>query len=74
MLDRPELRWLFAAIVAACIIALLAWARNDPGVGGREPDPPQTTTVVTTGDTVPPHDTTVTTDRDTDRDTVPPTT
>ena len=67
MLERPELRWLLGFIVAACIIALLAWARNDPGVGGREPDPPQTTTVITDSDTIPPQDST-------DRDTVPPTT
>jgi hypothetical protein len=84
MLERPELRWLFGFIVAACIVALLAWARNDPGVGGRESDPPQSTTVVTNGDTTPPLDTTGGTDRDTvsplnttvgtDRETVPPAT
>lgn len=32
-------RWLLAAVVALAIVALLAWARNDPGVGGRIPDP-----------------------------------
>jgi hypothetical protein len=42
-----------AAVVVIAIIALLAWARNDPGVGGREPDPPQGTPVVTDVDTVP---------------------
>ena len=32
-------RWLMAAVAALAIVALLAWARNDPGVGGRVPDP-----------------------------------
>ena len=32
-------RWLLAAVVVLAIVALLAWARNDPGVGGRIPDP-----------------------------------
>jgi hypothetical protein len=32
-------RWLIAAVAALAIVALLAWARNDPGVGGRVPDP-----------------------------------
>ena len=37
-------------IVALAIVALLAWARNDPGVGGRQPDPPTSMAV----DSVPP--------------------
>jgi hypothetical protein len=32
-------RWLLAAVVVLAIVALLAWARNDPCVGGRVPDP-----------------------------------
>jgi hypothetical protein len=32
-------RWLLAAVVVLAIVAMLAWARNDPGVGGRVPDP-----------------------------------
>ena len=32
-------RWLLAAAVVLALVALLAWARNDPGVGGRVPDP-----------------------------------
>ena len=32
-------RWLLAAVVVLAVVALLAWARNDPGVGGRVPDP-----------------------------------
>jgi hypothetical protein len=40
MLDTTAGRWLVGAIVVLAVIALLAWARNDPGVGGRQPDPP----------------------------------
>jgi hypothetical protein len=32
-------RWVLAAVVVLAVVALLAWARNDPGVGGRVPDP-----------------------------------
>jgi hypothetical protein len=32
-------RWLLVAVAALAVVALLAWARNDPGVGGRVPDP-----------------------------------
>jgi hypothetical protein len=32
-------RWLLAAVVVLAVVAMLAWARNDPGVGGRVPDP-----------------------------------
>jgi hypothetical protein len=46
MLDSTAGRWLVGTIVALAIIALLAWARNDPGVGGRQPDPPTSTVVV----------------------------
>ena len=58
-------RWMVGAIAALGIVALLAWARNDAGVGGREPDPPQSTDLVTDGDTAPPQDTTVVTGGDT---------
>ena len=40
MLDTNAGRWLIGAIAALAVIALLAWARNDPGVDDREPDPP----------------------------------
>jgi hypothetical protein len=40
-MDRSGVRWTVALIAALAIVALLAWARNDPGVGGRFPDPPQ---------------------------------
>ena len=57
-------RWLLVAIVAASIVALLAWAHNDAGVDDRDPDPPQGTEVVTDEDPVPPQDTTVVTSGD----------
>jgi len=31
-------RWLVAVIAIVGIVALLAWRRNGPGVGGRFPD------------------------------------
>ena len=33
------LRWIVAIIAVLCIVALLAWDRGQPGVGGRFPDP-----------------------------------
>ena len=39
MLAARALRWVIVAVVALAIVALLAYARNDPGVGGRSPDP-----------------------------------
>ena len=68
MLNTDARRWVVGAIVAVAIVALLAWARNDPGVDDRDPDPPQSTEVVTDDGTVPPQGTTVVTDA------VPPTT
>ena len=41
MLDTDARRWVLGAIVVVAIVALLAWARNDPGVDDRDPDPPQ---------------------------------
>jgi hypothetical protein len=70
MFERPGFRWLLGAIVALCIVALLAWARNDAGVDDRDPDPPQSTVVVSEDNTPPSEGTTITTDGDT----VPPTT
>jgi hypothetical protein len=62
MLDSTAWRWLVGTIVVFAVIALLAWARNDPGVGGRQPDPPTSNVIVvvpvpeapTTVDSVPP--------------------
>ena len=39
-------RWVIAALAALAVVALLAYARNDPGVGGRFPDPEDVRTVV----------------------------
>jgi hypothetical protein len=55
-MQSTGIRVAMAAIVVAAIVALLAWARNDPGVGDRDPDPPQSTEIVVP-DTVPPRDT-----------------
>ena len=41
----PATRWVLGAIVVVAIVALLAWARNDPGVDDRQPDPPSSTVV-----------------------------
>jgi hypothetical protein len=65
MLNSGVRRLVIGATVALAIIALLAWARNDPGVGGRQPDPPQSTEVVGDEGSVPPQDTTVVTTGDT---------
>ncbi len=62
MLETTWGRWMVGAIAVAAIVAILAWARNDPGVGGREPDPPTATSLVGDGDSVPPQDTTPVTD------------
>jgi hypothetical protein len=32
-------RWLIAAVAALGVVAMLAYVRNDPGVGKRFPDP-----------------------------------
>jgi multidrug efflux pump subunit AcrA (membrane-fusion protein) len=45
---NKALRWVVGLVAAVSVVALLAYARNGPGVGGREPDPPATTVVVTT--------------------------
>ncbi|MBN2839633.1 MAG: hypothetical protein JXP37_01570 [Coriobacteriia bacterium] len=39
-MSTAVVRWAVAAIVVLAIVALLAYARNDPGVGGRVPDAP----------------------------------
>ncbi len=70
MLQASWSRWMLVALVSVSLVALLAWARNDPGVDDRDPDPPQGTQVVTVDDTTPPLDTPVITAADT----VPPTT
>ena len=39
-------RWLIALLAALGLVALLAFARNDPGVGGRYPDPEDVRVVI----------------------------
>jgi hypothetical protein len=39
MLVRDLTRLLIATVVALAIVALLAWARNDPGIDDRDGDP-----------------------------------
>ena len=41
-------RWLIAIVAAVALVAMLAWVRNDPGVGGRFPDPEDVRSSVTT--------------------------
>ena len=55
-------RWVIGSIVALAVVALLAWARNDPGVDDRDGDPEDVTEVVTDGETVPPQGIAITTD------------
>ena len=38
-----------AVVVVLAVVALVAWARNDPGVDGRAPDPEDAATVVQGG-------------------------
>lgn len=40
-------RWVVAGLVVLCLIGLLAFRRNDPGVGGRVPDPDAVVVVAT---------------------------
>ena len=63
-------RWVIGSVVALAVVALLAWARNDPGIDDRDGDPEDVTEVVTDGDTILAPGTPVTTDGDTS----PPTT
>ena len=46
MLNTDLRRWIVTALVVLAIVALVAWARNGPGVGGREPDPPQSVALI----------------------------
>jgi hypothetical protein len=44
---RPDvLRWVVAAVAALAIVALLAWARRDPGFDDRIPDPEDAALIV----------------------------
>ena len=51
--DRSEIvRWIVAAVAALAIVALLAWARRDPGFDDRIPDPEDAKAVVVDGTAV----------------------
>jgi hypothetical protein len=50
MLETTWVRWVVAAIVALAIVALLAYSRNDAGVGGRVPDPEDAIAAVVVAD------------------------
>jgi hypothetical protein len=39
MLHNEPPRWIVLAIAAFGVVALLAWARNDPGIDDRDGDP-----------------------------------
>ncbi len=41
---------IIAAIAALAVVALLAWARGEPGVDGRAPDPEDAAVVAGTDD------------------------
>ena len=41
-------RWAVALLAVLALVGLLAFRRNDPGVGGRVPDPDAVVVVVTT--------------------------
>jgi hypothetical protein len=42
-------RWVIVALAVLAVVALLAYARNDPGVGGRVPDPEDAGALVVDG-------------------------
>ena len=42
-------RWLLVVVAVLAVVALVAWARNDPGVDGRAPDPEDAAAVVSGG-------------------------
>jgi len=51
MSSNSAVRWVVAIIAILGIVALLAWRRNDPGVGDRFPDQSieKVTTVMVSG-------------------------
>jgi len=44
----PALRWIIAGVAVLALVAMLAWARNGPGVGGRFAHPDEVRTTPTT--------------------------
>jgi hypothetical protein len=51
MSESGVFRWVIAAVVVVGIVCMLAYRRNDPGVGGRVPDPEDVVAVVVVDDT-----------------------
>jgi hypothetical protein len=47
--SQNAFRWVIAILIVLCVVALLAWRRNGPGVGGRVPDKDDAMEQVTTG-------------------------
>lgn len=47
--DTNVVRWLIAGLAVLGVVAMLAYVRNDPGVGGRYPDPEDVRVVVADG-------------------------
>jgi hypothetical protein len=46
--DHTVVQVIVAVIAALAIVALLAWARGEPGVDGRAPDPEDAAAIVLT--------------------------
>jgi hypothetical protein len=46
VVTHDAVRWMVVALAALGLVLLLAYARNDPGVGGRFPDPEDVRVVV----------------------------
>ena len=44
--DRTMMQVVVAILAGLCIVGLLAWARGEPGIDGRAPDPEDVTLVV----------------------------
>jgi hypothetical protein len=44
------LRWIVIVVVVMALVCLLAYRRNDPGVGGRTPDPEDAASAVEPAD------------------------
>jgi len=48
MRETSLVRWALAAFAALCIVGLIAFARNDPGVDDRDGDPEDVVATQTT--------------------------
>jgi hypothetical protein len=49
---RPPWIWVITALVIIAIIALIAYARNEPGIDDRVPDPEDVMSIAFDGDRV----------------------